>query len=98
MKKELKKQNFNDNINDDKFYISCYNHQEYLFYLSMILYNKFLNGKYLLLDVYYDKIQEITKDYWKYDKATKSLIESIDNYIETRKDFILEKLSECVED
>ena len=70
---------------------------EYLFYLSIILYNKYLKNKNILLDIYYIKIFSIYKDYLNYDNSNKSLIESINDYINTRNDYILNLLNECVE-
>lgn len=70
---------------------------EVQFYLSMILYKKYLNNDNILLDVYMQNIRYIYNDYIKYDNNKKSLIESINDYIEIRKDFILELLNECVE-
>lgn len=70
---------------------------EYLFYLSIILYDKYLKNKNILLDIYYIKIFSIYKDYLNYDNSNKSLIESINDYINTRNDYILNLLNECVE-
>lgn len=70
---------------------------ELRFYLSIILYDRYLKDDIILLDLYYDSINEIIKDYIKYDNSTKALIESIIDYIELRKDFILEKINECIE-
>lgn len=71
---------------------------EYMFYLSMVLYERYLKEDYVLLDLYYDKICKIYEDYLKYDNKNKSLLDSINDYIEERKDFILELLNECIED
>ena len=70
---------------------------EYLFYLSIILYDKYLKNKNILLDIYYIKIFSIYNDYLNYDNSNKSLIESINDYINTRNDYILNLLKECVE-
>lgn len=70
---------------------------EYLFYLSIILYDKYLKNKNILLDIYYIKIFSIYNDYLNYDNSDKSLIESINDYINTRNDYILNLLNECVE-
>ncbi len=70
---------------------------EYLFYLSIILYDKYLKNKNILLDIYYIKIFSIYKDYLNYDNSNKPLIESINDYINTRNDYILNLLNECVE-
>ena len=70
---------------------------EYLFYLSIILYDKYLKNKNILLDIYYIKIFSIYNDYLNYDNSNKPLIESINDYINTRNDYILNLLKECVE-
>lgn len=70
---------------------------EYIFYLSMILYENYLKNDVVLLDLYYDNITKIYNDYLNYDNKNKSLLESINDYIEIRKDFILELLNESIE-
>lgn len=70
---------------------------ELRFYLSIILYDKYLRDDIILLDLYYDSINKIMADYLKHDNNNKALIESINDYIEERKDFILETLNECIE-
>jgi len=70
---------------------------ELRFYLSIILYDRYLKNDVILLDLYYESINEIIKDYINYDNNNKALIESIIDYIELRKDFILEKINECLE-
>lgn len=70
---------------------------EYVFYLSMILYENYLKDDNVLLDLYYDRIIKIYNDYLNYDNKNKSLLESINDYIEIRKDFILELLNESIE-
>ena len=81
----MKDKNFNDNFN------------EYMFYLSIILYDRYLKNDCILMDIYYAKVYEICHNYLKYDNTKKTLIESINDYIEIRKDYILELLNECVE-
>ena len=70
---------------------------ELRFYLSIILYDNYLRDDNILLDLYYNCINEIIKDYFKYDNNNKALIESIKDYIEERKDFVIETINECVE-
>lgn len=70
---------------------------ELRFYLSIILYDKYLRDDVILLDLYYDSINKIMKDYLKYDNTNKALIESINDYIEERKDFVIETINECIE-
>lgn len=70
---------------------------EYMFYLSIILLNKYLKNKHILINIYNSKIYEIYQDYIKYNNNNKSLVESIKDYIEIREDFILNLLNECVE-
>lgn len=73
------------------------NFNEYMFYLSIMLYDKYLKDKSILLDIYYSKVYEICVDYLNYDNTKKTLIESINDYINTRNDYILNLLNECVE-
>lgn len=79
----------------DKDYNDKFN--EYKFYLSIILYDKYLKNKNVLLDIYYAKIYEICHDYLHYDNTKKALIESINDYINIRNDYILILLNESVE-
>ena len=53
---------------------------EVQFYLSIILYDKYLKNENILLDRYKKSIRYIYND-----------------YIELKKDFILELLNECIE-
>lgn len=73
------------------------NFSEYMFYLSIILYDKYLKDKNILLDIYYSKVYEICADYLNYDNTKKTLIESINDYINARNDYILNLLNKCVE-
>lgn len=68
------------------------------FYLSIILYDLFLKEQSILLDIYYNDIKIIYKDYIKYDNKKKALIESINDYIDIKKEFILNTLKNCIED
>ena len=68
---------------------------EVQFYLSMILYKKYLENKDILLDIYMEKIRYIYNNYMQYDNSKKSLIESIEDYIQIKEDFILDLLKEC---
>lgn len=70
---------------------------EVQFYLSLILYDRYLKNDNVLLDMYINTIKDICKDYIKYDNSKKPLIESVNDYIEKRKDFILENLNECID-
>ena len=71
---------------------------EVKFYLSIMLYDKYLKEDYVLLDSYMNTIDDIYLDYLPYDNETKPLIENINYYIEIRKDFILENLNEVIEE
>lgn len=70
---------------------------EVQFYLCIMLYDKYLKNDSILLDLYKNAIRYIYNDYIQYDNTNKPLIESINDYIELRKDFILENLNECLE-
>ena len=69
---------------------------EVQFYLSIMLYDRYLKDEYILLDKYKNAIRYIYNDYINYDNNKKALMESIEDYIELRKDFILENLNECI--
>lgn len=73
------------------------NFNEYMFYLSIMLYDKYLKDKNILLDIYYSKVYEICVDYLNYDNTKKTLIESINDYINTRNNYINTKLEVCYE-
>lgn len=70
---------------------------EVQFYLSIMLYDRYLKDENILLDKYKNAIRYIYNDYINYDNNKKALMESIEDYIELRKDFILENLNECIE-
>jgi len=70
---------------------------EVQFYLTMILYDRYLKEETILLDVYKKVIRYIYNDYINYDNNNKSLIDSINDYIELRKDFVLENLNMCID-
>jgi hypothetical protein len=70
---------------------------EVQFYLAIILYERYLKDEHVLLDEYKRIIRYIYNDYVNYENIDKSLIDSINAYIELRKDFVLENLNECIE-
>ena len=72
---------------------------EVMFYLSHNIMREFLsNNDYVLIDIFYEVMQEITDDYLKnYDNPLKSLLDSINDYIYLRKDYIKEKLQKIYE-
>ena len=70
---------------------------EVQFYLSIILYDRYLKEDNILLDEYKTAIRYIYNDYVNYDNNNKALLESINDYIELRKDFILENLNNCID-
>lgn len=70
---------------------------EVQFYLSIILYDRYLKDDNILLDKYKTAIRYIYNDYVNYDNNNKALLESINDYIELRKDFILENLNNCID-
>lgn len=70
---------------------------EVQFYLGIILFDKYLKEDQILLDNYKNAIRYIYNDYANYDNNNKSLLESINDYIEIRKDFILENLNKCID-
>ena len=70
---------------------------EVKFYLSIMIYEKFLKNSWVLMDEYEKVIRYIYNDYVQYDNNKKSLLDSVNDYIELRKDFILELLKSCIE-
>ncbi len=70
---------------------------EVQFYLAIMLYDRYLKDDGILLDKYKNIIRYIYNDYIKHDNNKKSLMDSINDYIEERKDFILENLNECID-
>lgn len=88
--KELKKEKRLIMVNNSYIY-------EVQFYLSIMLYDRYLKDEHILLDKYKNAIRYIYNDYINYDNNKKALMESIENYIELRKDFILGNLNECIE-
>lgn len=66
-------------------------------YLSIVIYKKYLNNDFILIDLYKEAIDKIYIDYLKYDNKNKSLLDSIENYIETQKDFVFNLINDCIE-
>ena len=66
---------------------------EVKFYLTIKIYESFLKNKDFDLDSYQEIIDKIYEDYMKqYDNNKKSLLSSIEDYMQERKEFILELL------
>lgn len=77
---------------EEKFYTKYDN--VCIFYLSLeILKYLELEKEHVYIDVYYDVITNIYEDYKLHDDANVSLLDSVNNYIESNKDMILEKLN-----
>ena len=68
-----------------------------ILYLGMEINEILLKGKYLYIDLYYDKIKIIYNDYKKYDNYNKSLLDSILDYINDNKAQILDTIKNCYE-
>lgn len=71
--------------------------EEYIFYLSLIIKERFLKDSYILLDVYYDKIIKIYYDYIKNENFKKSLFDSINDYLDNNKNYIYNILNDVKE-
>lgn len=67
-----------------------------IFYLGIQIMKAF-EVKFLCIDFYYDKIKEIYEDYKKYDNGNKSLLDSVNDYIDNNKQEIYEKVKHCFE-
>lgn len=68
-----------------------------IFYLGLQIYEKFLKSRFILIDIYYEKIGEIYFDYLDYDDKNMSLLDSVNKYINDREDYIKDVIKECVE-
>ena len=68
-----------------------------IFYLGILIYNRFLTSRIIFVDIYYEKICEIYFDYLNYDDKNRSLLDSIDKYVNDREDYIKDMIKECVE-
>ena len=80
---------------NNKDYISKYDN-ECIFYLALqILKYMELEKEHVYIDIYYDTILDICEDYKKHDDDSVSLLDSINDYIESNKDMILEKLNDA---
>lgn len=71
-------------------------YQECLFYLTIEIYNRYLKEDHIMIDLLYDKMCEITYKYLDQDDENKSLLDSVQEFIENEKDFILENINESV--
>lgn len=71
---------------------------ECIFYLGIEIRKMLLlEEHFMYIDLYYEKVKEIYEDYKKYDDNSKSLLESIHNYINSNEQNILKQLKEVVE-
>ena len=72
---------------------------ECVFYLGIQISKTFgLEKKWLLLDEYYNGIKIIYEDYKKYDDKNKSLLDSINDYIDDHTIFIISVIKNSVEE
>lgn len=63
---------------------------ECIFYLGIQISKTFnLEKKFLLIDEYYSGIKLIYEDYKKYDNKNKSLLDSINDYIDEHITYII---------
>ena len=69
------------------------------FYLSILIRDSLLKDEFILIDNYYNAIKELVNDYKKYDNNKKSLLDSVNDYIDLRRFHILKVLynNNCVE-
>lgn len=71
---------------------------ECIFYLGMeIMKALLLEEQPMYIDVYYSTIKEIYEDYKKYDNKNKSLLDSINDYINNNEQKILKQVSKAFE-
>ena len=79
---------------EEKFYTKYDN--ECMIYLALeILKYMELERKHIYIDTYYDTIVDIYEDYKLHDDGNVSLLDSINNYIETNKDILGNSLFLC---
>lgn len=71
---------------------------ECMFYLGIEVMKMLLfEGQHMYIDIYYDTIKEIYEDYKKYDNNKKSLLDSINDYINKNEQKILKQVSKAFE-
>lgn len=71
---------------------------ECIFYLGIqIMKALLLEERHMYIDVYYNTIKEIYEDYKKYDNKNKSLLDSINDYINENEQKILKQVSKAFE-
>lgn len=69
---------------------------EIIFYLGIII-REDKKDKFVLIDDFYQAIKMIAQDYLRYDNTNKSLLNSIEDYINNNKGYIDEKIKNCFE-
>ena len=69
---------------------------EIAFYLGIII-REDNKDKFVIIDTFYETIKELTEDYLKYDNIKKSLLDSIESYVNKNKKYINEKIKKCFE-
>lgn len=69
-----------------------------IFYLGIEIRKMlYLEGSFMYIDLYLDKIKEIYKDYKNCDNNGKSLLDSIHDYVYENEEKINEELRDCFE-
>lgn len=71
---------------------------ECIFYLGIQISKTFnLEKKFLLIDEYYSSIKLIYEDYKKYDNKNKSLLDSINDYIDDHTIYIIDIIKNAID-
>lgn len=71
---------------------------ECIFYLGIQIEKTFnLEKKFLLIDEYYSSIKLIYEDYKKYDNKNKSLLDSINDYIDDHTIYIINIIKSSID-
>lgn len=68
---------------------------ECIFYLGIQIektFSSILKEQWLLIDEYYNAVKDIYEDYKNYDNKNKSLLDSINDYIDNNKRKILDRV------
>lgn len=72
--------------------------KEVMVFMAMQFYEKFVKGKPLLLDVYYDLIKDITKDYMlNCDNRNMSLLKSVNEYLDNNRQRLEGFVNSCID-
>lgn len=84
-------------MNKNNLVMTAYDNECIVYLALEILKYLELEKEHVYIDVYYQTIVEIYEDYKLHDNTNVSLLDSINNYIESNKDKIMERLNDSFE-